>query len=131
MNNTISTDTQLDFVLNFLRPKLDTNSSIGFNNIWNYVSATPEMGINNMMLENILDILELDNMIKKIKPPNQQPIYHITHKARTFKGYNHSNIWYRKSWVKVGAIIAIISGGLSGIWYIIELFRIFFKSTCK
>ncbi len=110
MFNKVTPNQQLDFVFFYIKKRLDTNSSVGYNNIWNYVKLSPEMGINNIMLNNALDQLEnVDKLIKRVNIINQQDIFHITHEGMVFRGYVYSNRWWRKpNWNIIIVILTII-----------------------
>lgn len=77
---------QLDFVLSYIKPKIQVDAVFNENYIWSlYVSRTPETGITRTMLGEILKKLIKDGYIRE---HGTNPItYLITFEGLIFEGY--------------------------------------------
>jgi hypothetical protein len=110
---------KLDSILFFIKKKTDLGASINAKYIWNlYVERTPELEIEQLLFQDILDHLVNDGYLSK-----RDGVYHLTVNGRAFRGYVHSNkFWVKyfnftfKQWVLIGTITTVIGGLI--VWWL-------------
>lgn len=82
---------QIDFVFSYIKDKEEHSATFSKEYIWNlYVKQSPEMQINRMIYDEIMQKLEDDGYIsKKSIYGSEQPSYNVTFKGRIFNGYEN------------------------------------------
>lgn len=84
---------KLDAVLEFIRRKTELNVKVDRKYIWQfYIEPTPELGIDEGLLDDILSHLLSEGYITM----NTTKHFSLTIKGRNFKGYDYTTKWYRK-----------------------------------
>lgn len=85
----MSPEQQIDFVFLFLKDKFQYGTQYSKDYAWStYVSASPEVGINKLMYDEIIRLLIEEGYVREVIL--DQPFLHITMKGLIFVGYNRT-----------------------------------------
>jgi hypothetical protein len=123
---------KIDFVFFYIKDKIQVGGHWGYNNIWNYVERTPEIGINKIMFDEIIKKLKEDGYITEKNIPEAQPVYNMTFKGLLFNGYNQeyketqklqqnvASLSSRTFWLTVVIALGTL---IAAIYYLIEIWK--------
>lgn len=120
---------QIDFVLFYIKEKIQYGGSYGFKNIWFHVEKTPETDITTpTLLKEILKRLLDDGFITETTHPEAQNVYHLTFKGVLFQGYKKEAFNKRvKNTLYIVSLVAVI---IAGLYYSLEIYKSLIQLFC-